>query len=68
MNSNKGSGNPPSLGRKVKRVNIFVALSIREVEQKRERRKINFRTRVYLFIKASRFVSRGVRLREEPLT
>ena len=32
-----------------------------------ERRKINFQTRIYLFMKASHIVLRGVRLREEPL-
>ena len=31
----------------------------------RERRKINSRTHLYLFMKASRVVLRGVRLREE---
>ena len=31
-------------------------------------RKINSQTRMYLFVKASRVVLRGVRLREEPLT
>ena len=34
----------------------------------RERRKINSRIRMYLFMKVSRVVLRGVRLREEPLT
>ena len=34
----------------------------------RERRKLNSRKRMYLFMKASRVVLRGVRLREEPLT
>ena len=50
-----------------------VALAIREFEHRRpkltsrERRKINSRTRMYLFsVKASRVVLRGVRLREEP--
>ena len=50
-----------------------VALALREFDQRRpkltsrERRKINSRTRMYLFIKASRVVLRGVKLREEPL-
>ena len=53
---------------------VVVALAIREFEQRRpkltsrERRKINSRTCMYLFMKASRVVLRGVRLREEPLT
>ena len=34
----------------------------------RERRKINSRTGMYLFMKASRVILRGVGLREEPLT
>ena len=34
----------------------------------RERRKINSWTRIYLFMKASRVVLRGVRFCEEPLT
>ena len=50
---------------------VVVALAIREFEQRRpkltsrERRKINSRTCMYLFMKASRVVLRGVRLREE---
>ena len=53
---------------------VVVALAIREFEQRRpkltsrERRKINSRTCMYLFMKASRVVLRGVRLRENPLT
>ena len=53
---------------------FFVGLAIKEFEQgrpkltSRERRKINSRTHIYLFMKASRVVLRGVRLREEPLT
>ena len=50
---------------------VVVALAIKEFEQRRpkltsrERRKINSRTHLYLFMKASRVVLRGVRLREE---
>ena len=50
---------------------VVVALAIREFERRRskltsrERRKINYRTCMYLFMKASRVVLRGVRLREE---
>ena len=50
---------------------VVVALAIREFEQRRpkltsrERRKINSRTHLYLFMKASRVVLRGIRLREE---
>ena len=53
---------------------MVVALAIREFAHRRskltscERRNINSRTRMYLFMKASRVVLRGVRLREEPLT
>ena len=53
---------------------VVVALAIKEFEQKRpkltsrERRKIDSRTHMYLFMKASRVVLRGVRLRKEPLT
>ena len=48
-----------------------VALAIREFERRRlkltsrERRTINSRTCMYLFMKASRVVLRGVRLSEE---
>ena len=51
-----------------------VALALREFDQRlpkltsRKRRKINSRTRMYLFIKAPRVVLRGVKLRDEPLT
>ena len=50
---------------------VVVALAIKEFEQRRpkltsrERRKINSRTCMYLFMKASRVVLRGIRLREE---
>ena len=53
---------------------VVVALAFKEFEQRRpkltsrERRKINSRTHLYLFMKASRVVLRGVRLRENPLT
>ena len=53
---------------------VVVALAIKEFEQRRpkltsrERRKVNPQTRMYLFMKASRVVLRGVWLREEPLT
>ena len=53
---------------------VVVRLAIEEFEQMcpkltyRERRKINSWAHMYLFMKASRFVLRGVRLREEPLT
>ena len=49
---------------------VVVALAIKEFEQRRpklksrERRKINPRAQMYLFMKASRVVLRGVRLRE----
>ena len=51
-----------------------VALAIKEFEQRRpkftsrKRRKINSRTYMYLFMKASRVVLRDVWLRKEPLT
>ena len=53
---------------------VVVALAVKEFEQRRprvtsrERRKINSRTHMYLFMKASHVVLRVVRLREEPLT
>ena len=53
---------------------VVVALAIKEFEQRlpkltsRIRRKINSRTHMYLFMKASRVVLRGVWFREEPLT
>ena len=51
-----------------------IALAIREFEHRRpkltsrERRKINSRTRMCLFMKASRVVLRAVRLRKEPFS
>ena len=53
---------------------VVIALAIRKFEHRRpkltsrERRKINSRTRMYLFMKAPRVVLRAVRLREEPLS
>ena len=53
---------------------VVVAFSIREFQHRRpkltsqESRKINSRTLMYLFMKASRVVLRGVGLREEPWT
>ena len=53
---------------------VVVALAFKEFEQRlpkltsRETRKINSRTHMYLFMKASRVVLRGVWFREEPLT
>ena len=53
---------------------VVVALAIKEFEQRlpkltsRIRRKINSRTHMYLFMKASRVVLRGVWFREKPLT
>ena len=47
---------------------VVVALAVKEFEQRRpkltsrERRKINSRTCMYLFMKASRVMFRGVRL------
>ena len=61
-------------GAGVRFLEAVVALAIKEFEQRRpkltsrERRKINSRTHLYLFMKASRVVLRGVRLRENPLT
>ena len=58
-------------GAGVRFLKVVVALAIREFERRRskltsrERRKINYRTCMYLFMKASRVVLRGVRLREE---
>ena len=43
---------------------VAVALAIKE----HRRPKMNSRTRMHLFIKASRVVLRGVRLRKKPLT
>ena len=53
---------------------VVVALAIKEFEQRRPKltsrkgRKINSRTHMYLFMKASRFVLRGVWFRVKPLT
>ena len=53
---------------------VVVVLAIKEFEQRspklmsRERQKINSRTHMYLFVKASHIVLSGVRLQEEPLT
>ena len=53
---------------------VVIALAIREFEHRRpkltsrERRKINSRTSMCLFMKASRVVLRAVRLRKEPLS
>ena len=53
---------------------VVVALAVKEFEQRRpkltsrKRRRINSRTHVYLFMKVSRVVLRGVWFREEPLT
>ena len=53
---------------------VVVALTFKEFEQRhpkltsRETLKINSRTHMYLFMKASRVVLRGVWFREEPLT
>ena len=53
---------------------VVVALAIKEFEQRRpkftsrKRRKINSRTHMYLFMKASRVVLRGVWLHKDPLT
>ena len=55
----------------VRFLEVVVALAIKEFEQRRpklisrKRRKINSRTHLYLFMKASRVVLRGVRLHEE---
>ena len=61
-------------GAGVRFLEAVVALAIKEFEQRRpkltsrKKRKINSRTHMYLFMKASRVVLRGVWLREEPLT
>ena len=53
---------------------VVVALVIREFQLRRpkltsrDRRKINFRTRIYLLMKEARVVLHGAGLREEPLT
>ena len=52
---------------------VVVALEFKEFEQRRpkltsrKRRKINSRTHMHLFMKASRVVLRGVWFCEEPL-
>ena len=61
-------------GAGVRFLEVVIALAIKEFEQRRpmptsrKRRKINSRTHMYLFMKASRVVLRGVWFREEPLT
>ena len=58
-------------GAGVRFLEVFVALAIREFQHRRpkltsrERRKIYSRTHLCLFMKASRVVFRGIRLREE---
>ena len=53
---------------------VVIAFAIREFQHRRpkptsrERRKINSRTGMYLFMKASRVMLRCVGLREEPST
>ena len=53
---------------------VVAALATKEFEQgrpkltSRKRRKMNSRTHMYLFMKASRVVLRGVWFGEEPLT
>ena len=57
----------------MKFLEVVVALAIKEFEQRRskltprKRRKIDSRTHMYLFMKVSRVVLRGVCFREEPL-
>ena len=64
---------PPRSAR-VRFFEVVIALAIREFEHRRpkltsrERRKINSRKRMYLFMKTSRVVLRAVRLREERLS
>ena len=64
----------PPRGARVRFLEVVIALAIREFEHRRpkltsrERRKITSRKRMYLFMKASCVVLRGVSLREEPLT
>ena len=61
-------------GAEVRFLEVVVALAIMKFEQRRskltsrKRRKINSRTHMYLFMKASRVVLRGVWFREKPLT
>ena len=58
----------------MKFLEVVVALAIKEFGQRRskltsrKRRKINNRTHMYLFMKVSRVVLRGVCFGEEPLT
>ena len=55
----------------MKFLEVVVALAIKEFEQRltsRKRRKIDSWTHMYLFMKVSRVVLRGVCFREEPLT
>ena len=64
----------PPRGARVRFLEVVIALAIRQFEHRRpkltsrERRKINSRKRMYLFMKASRVVLRAVRLREERLS
>ena len=64
----------PPRGAGVRFLEVVIALAIRQFEHRRpkltsrERRKINSRTSMYLFMKASRVVLRAVRLREERLS
>ena len=61
-------------GAGVRFLEVVVALAVIEFKQRRpkltsrKRRKINSRTHMYLFMKASRVVLSGVWFREEPLT
>ena len=61
-------------GARVRFLEVVIALAIRKFEHKRpklrsrERRTINSRTRMCLFMKASRVVLRVVRLRKEPMS
>ena len=59
---------PGVLGWGFLRLLLRLQLGRRPKLTSRERRKLNSRKRMYLFMKASRVVLRGVRLREEPLT
>ena len=61
-------------GAGVRFLEVVVAHTIKEFEQRcpkltsRKRRKIDSRTHMYFFMKASRVVLRGVWFREEPFT
>ena len=61
-------------GAGVRFIEVVIALAIKGFEQRRpkltsrKKRKINYRTHMYLFMKVSRVVLRGVWLREKPLT